>query len=242
MGMSQSLSGMDRTERITNLGESPMERTELGKMKFSVTPFYSYFSGEGAIISGPGARLGFAPFSSGIGRIFGSYHYDTITGGGGHQIRDLFVVNVQLTPDNFPVTINGTYTNDNLRNSSRFTGWGATVSKSFNFGPGQTLELGFTGTQERISFPGFNEGGGGGGGSFADGESPIVEKGTVWDGSAALFFDGGVSLLFDYVFDSDFEGRSLWFTQVSVPFGKSLRARFILGQDNVTGFEVGWKF
>src|ERR1044072_2473373 len=125
-GFAQSLAGMDRTERITNLGDSPMERMEPGK-KFTITPFYSAYQGEGAHVFGPGVRVGANLMNNGIGRILASYHYDNITGFG-NQIRDLFVVNFQLTPDSFPFVINATYTNDNLRNASRFTGWGATLS------------------------------------------------------------------------------------------------------------------
>jgi hypothetical protein len=69
-----------------------------------------------------------------------------------------------------------------------------------------------------------------------------VESGTVWDASAAIHYEGGVSLLFDYVFDSDFEGVSSWWTQVSVPFTKNIKSRFILAQHNITGFQIGWKF
>jgi hypothetical protein len=229
----QTLAGMDRTERSIFLGESPTERTQSGTggLHLTAMPYYSYFIGDGIIVSGPGARIFFSPMSNGMGRTVASYRYDTDTMTGfGHLTRDLFVTNVQLTPDSFPVTITGTYTNDNLRNSSRFTGWGATASKSFGFGPGQTLELSVTGTSERISFPGLPN----------DGQ--LVESGTVWDAAAGIYYEGGVSLLFDYVFKSDFEGVSSWWTQVSVPFTKNIRSRFILAQHNITGFQIGWKF
>jgi hypothetical protein len=175
----------------------------------------------------------FAPTNNGFGRVWASYRYDTLTASGfGHAFRDLIVANVQLSPNSFPVNLVGTYTNDNIRDDSRVTGLGITASKAFGFATGQTLELAVTGTNERVSFPS-------GGGNVQGNQNT---SGTVWDASASMFYEGGASLSLDYVFKSDFEGSSSWFAQAAFPLSSHLRGRFILGQNNVTGVQFGWKF
>lgn len=235
----QNIETMDRTERPTLSGLSPADRaSSQGGWGLGIMPYFSYFTGNENTFYGPGLTVFLRPpHGNGMGNSTVSYRLDTVLATGfNREFRDVFLADVQLTPNSWPIVISGTYTLDNLRDESKYTGWGGTASKSFGLASGQTLELAVTGTDERISFTrsGIN--------SFGHSRVGSSDHSSVWDASAGVYYEGGFALILDYVFKSDVEGFSTWWAQAYAPLTKNIGVRFGVAEKNIFGFQVGYKF